>query len=62
MCRSWLRIVCIKSMEPLSFDGPAETDFVRRFPTSTKVFEFASPGLEPETYRTGTARLAFTPP
>ena len=24
-------------MEPLSFDSPAETDIVRRFPTSVKV-------------------------
>ena len=31
-------------MEPLSFDSPAETDVVRRFPTSAKVFVFASAG------------------
>ena len=27
-----------KTMEPLSFDTPAETDVVRRFPTSAKNF------------------------
>ena len=31
-----------KSMEPLSFDKPAETDVVRRLPTSAKVFMSAS--------------------
>ena len=43
-------------MEPLYFDSPAETDIVRRFPTSAKVFVSASAGLEPETSRTATAR------
>ena len=27
-----------KSMKPLSFDSPAETDVVRRLPTAAKVF------------------------
>ena len=27
-------VSCIKYMEPLSFNSPAETDVVRRFPTS----------------------------
>ena len=35
---SWLCIVCIKYMEPSSFDSLAETDVVRRLPTSGKVF------------------------
>ena len=35
---SWLCIVCIKSMKPLSFDSPPETDGIRRFPTPAKVF------------------------
>ena len=35
----FLAIVCIKCMEPLSFDSPEETDIVRRFPTSAKVFD-----------------------
>ena len=34
----WLSIVCCKSMEPLCFDRPAESDVVRRFPTYAKVF------------------------
>ena len=31
-----------KSMEPLSFDSPAETDVARKFPTLAKVFVSAS--------------------
>ena len=31
---SWLRIMCIKYMEPLYFDSLAKTDVVRRFPNS----------------------------
>ena len=38
LCCSWLCIMCIKSMEPPPFDSPVETDIVRRFPTSAKVF------------------------
>ena len=38
LCCSWLCILCFKSMEPLSFDSPAETDEVRRLPTFAKVF------------------------
>ena len=34
----------LKSMEPLSFDSSAETDVVRRSPTSAKVFVSASAG------------------
>ena len=43
-------IVCFKSMEPLSSDGPEETDLVRRFPTSANVFVFPDlePGIEPD--------------
>ena len=41
---SWFCIVCIKCMEPLHFDSPAETDVVRRFPTSAKIFMSASTG------------------
>ena len=33
-----------KRLELLSFDSPAETDKVRRFPTSTKIFMSASAG------------------
>ena len=33
-----------KSMELLSFDSPAETDIVRRFHTSAKVFVSTSAG------------------
>ena len=33
-----------RSMELLSFDSPAETDVVRRFPTSAKVFVSTSAG------------------
>ena len=36
--------LCIKYMEPLSFDSPAETDVGRRFPTSAKGFVSASTG------------------
>ena len=46
--------MCIKCMEPLSFDSPAENDVVRRFPTSAKVICQSHPGLEPETSRTET--------
>ena len=31
-------IVCYKSIEPLSFDNPAETDVFRSSPTSAKAF------------------------
>ena len=41
---SWLCIVCIKCMELLSFDSSAETDVVKRFSTSAKVFVLASIG------------------
>ena len=41
--------MCIKCMESLSFDIPAETDVVRRFPTSAKVVCLLRPDLEPET-------------
>ena len=41
---SWICIACIKCMEPLSFDTPAQTDVVRRFPTSAKVFVSVSAG------------------
>ena len=37
LCCSLLCIVCIKCMEPLSFDSPAKTDVVIRFPKSAKV-------------------------
>ena len=49
-------------MERLSYDSLAETDVVRRFPTSAKVFVFASagPGLEPKTSRTATARSSHS--
>ena len=39
---SWLFIVCIKCMEPLSFDIPTETEVVRKFPTSANVFVVTS--------------------
>ena len=35
---SWLCIVYIKCMEPLSFDSPGKIDVVRRFPKSAKGF------------------------
>ena len=41
---SWLCIVCIKCMKPVSFNSTAETDVVKRFPTSAKVFVSASAG------------------
>ena len=34
----------LKSIGPLSFDSPAETDIVRRSPITTKVFLFALAG------------------
>ena len=36
--------MCIKCIEPLSFDSLAETNVVRRFPTSVKVFVSTSAG------------------
>ena len=35
---SWLCIVCIKCMEQMYFDSPAEADIIRKSPTSAKVF------------------------
>ena len=46
---SWLCIVCVKCMKPLSFDSPAKTDVVRRFSTSAKLFVSTLSGLKPET-------------
>ena len=44
-------------MEPLFFDSPAETDVVRRFPTTAKFFLCPPlPKFEPETSRSATAR------
>ena len=40
----FLCILCIKCMEPLSFDSPVETDVIRRFTASAKVFVCASAG------------------
>ena len=37
-------IVCIKCMEPLSFESPAEPDVVRRLPKSAKVLVSTSAG------------------
>ena len=39
---------CFISLEPPSFDDPAETDVLRISPTSTKSFCPSKPGIEPE--------------
>ena len=36
----YLCILCIQGMEALSFDCPAKTYVVKRFPTSAKVFVY----------------------
>ena len=40
-----------KNMEQLFFDSPAETDVVRRSPTTTKVLYPPRPGIEHKTSR-----------
>ena len=44
-------------MEPLSFDNPAETNVDRRFPTSPKVFVFASAGTQTRDFPHGNSPL-----
>ena len=52
---SWLIIVCMKCMEPLSFDNHAETEVVRRFLIPQRFLCPSCPGLEPEISCTATA-------
>ena len=54
---SWLCIVYIKCMEPLSFDSPTEIDVVSRFPTSAKVFVSTSAGTRTRDAPHGTRTL-----
>ena len=47
--------MCSKCTKPLSFDSPAETGIVRRFPTSAKVFVSTSAGTRTRDSLTATA-------
>ena len=47
----------VQSMEQLSFDSPAETDVVKKFPTPSKVFVcLPGTGIESESSRMASAR------
>ena len=46
-----------KSMEPLSLNSPEETAVVKRFPTSAKVFVFASAGNQTRDFLHGNCTL-----
>ena len=49
--------MCIKCMELLSFDSPAENDIVRKLPMSAKVFVFASAGTQTQDLQHGNRML-----
>ena len=53
----FLAIVCIKCMEPLSFDSPAETESSLR---PQRFFCQSRSGLEPGTSRTATTRSSHS--
>ena len=59
MCKAFVRgvivlFLCIKCMDPLSFDSSVETDIVRRFATFAKVFVSSSAGTRTRDLSHGT--------